>query len=675
VPDLQSPTLDPPDPTRAGEPERRHPATPPHPRPDRHWAAASAGYYPSFTHTVPSAGAVSVARSTSAITAALWLAFVLDSLRRLSGRHPSALQVAWIVLILLAVTTLCFSSVMYQVGRAAALGRLRTHRRTTRADLDRHFRFSHATMTVLVPSSAEEPKVVRATLWSAALQEFPRLRLVLLLDDRPSPTDPTDPTDPAARAGLAATRRLPGEIARRLEDPRRFCTAALERFRAAPGPEVSVAEVRRLVDTYERAALWLRDLAADESLDDHADAFLVDRVVLGLAEELLGDAEALREGLARAERPGAVEMLDRHRRLVRLFSVETDLFERRRYASLPQAAGKAMNLNSYLALMGRVWRTARTRAGDILLPAPDGVAGDVAVPDADYVLALDAGSLLVRDYCLRLVHELEQPGNEDVAVIQTPDCAIPGAPTMVEQVAGASTDLQHLHQLGTTAFDATLWIGANAVIRRPALDEIVTEHTERGFRVRTYLQDRTALEDVESSLDLAARGWRLLNYPERLSYRATPPDFGSLVAQRRRRAGGGLIILPRIRDVVLARRVRGQRVDPVGVMLRVDHLGSTAWTCLAAILLLLLPAAVAPVSPLLLVTAAPFLAVRAADLRRVGHEPVDVLWVQALDLALLPVDLAGVLTSLRQAAARGRTTGLRRSRQAAPRSRRSATRH
>src|SRR3712207_8901858 len=50
------------------------------------------------------------------------------------------------------------------------------------------------------------------------------------------------------------------------------------------------------------------------------------------------------------------------------------------------------------------------------------------------------------------------------------------------------------------------------------------------------VQDRTVIEDTESSVDLAAHGWTLINYPERLSYSATPPDFGSLVVQRDRKS-------------------------------------------------------------------------------------------------------------------------------------------
>lgn len=63
---------------------------------------------------------------------------------------------------------------------------------------------------------------------------------------------------------------------------------------------------------------------------------------------------------------------------------------------------------------------------------------------------------------------------------------------------------------------------------------------------RRFIQDRTVIEDTESSIDLRRKEWRLYNYPERLSYSATPPDFGSLVIQRGRWANGGLLILPKL---------------------------------------------------------------------------------------------------------------------------------
>ena len=117
---------------------------------------------------------------------------------------------------------------------------------------------------------------------------------------------------------------------------------------------------------------------------------------------------------------------------------------------------------------------------------------------------------------------------------------------MLERVAGATTDIQYIIHQGFTRYDATYWVGANALLRKTALEDIVTVGEERGFEVRRYIQDRTVIEDTESSIDLVDRDWTLFNYPERLAYSATPPDFGALLIQRRRWANGGLIILPKL---------------------------------------------------------------------------------------------------------------------------------
>ena len=79
--------------------------------------------------------------------------------------------------------------------------------------------------------------------------------------------------------------------------------------------------------------------------------------------------------------------------------------------------------------------------------APAGDSGSIVIPDADYLLTLDADSVLLPEYCLRLVYLLEQPENFRLAVAQTPYSAFPGSSTRMERLAGATTDLQHIvHQ-------------------------------------------------------------------------------------------------------------------------------------------------------------------------------------------------------------------------------------
>ena len=71
-----------------------------------------------------------------------------------------------------------------------------------------------------------------------------------------------------------------------------------------------------------------------------------------------------------------------------------------------------------------------------------------------------------------------------------------------------------------------------------------------------YIQDTTVIEDTGATIDLARQGWRVENYPARLSYSATPSDFGALAVQRRRWANGGLIILPNLLSYLFKRSRR-----------------------------------------------------------------------------------------------------------------------
>ncbi|MFI5425511.1 glycosyltransferase family 2 protein [Aeromicrobium sp. UC242_57] len=119
------------------------------------------------------------------------------------------------------------------------------------------------------------------------------------------------------------------------------------------------------------------------------------------------------------------------------------------------------------------------------------------------------------------------------------------------------------------------------MIRKPALEDIVEVENVGGYDIKTYIQDRTVIEDTESSIDIGTAGWTLVNYPERLSYSATPPDYGSLVVQRRRWANGGLLILPELWEQVRHRRFSRERVHLLELALRVNYMASIAWAASA----------------------------------------------------------------------------------------------
>ncbi|MDQ1205538.1 glycosyltransferase family 2 protein [Microbacterium sp. SORGH_AS_0862] len=599
-------------------------------------------------HPRPSAAKIVWARVAIAITVAGWAAYMLTTaLRQIfayDGEHIWPTIEACIYA--LVITALSFSALMFLVQREAALRRFRDHDRVPRAELDRHFDDEHGEgMTVLIPSYAEEPSVIRKTMWSAALQEYPSLRVVLLLDDPPFPTDPH------TLARLEATRQIALGIAEDLAEPAyRFTEAMFDFEQRAATDGVGEAEILSLRDEYRYAVAWLNDMADSEPHEDHVDTFFIDQVLRGLADDLDLTASALESAAGSGTDISHQRLHELHRRLVWIFSVDVGTFERKRYASLSNEANKAMNLNAYIGLMGGRYRFVEGpgRKTVLRLVAGAGQEADLVIPNSDYLLTLDADSLLLRDYCLRLVYFLEQPGNERVAVTQTPYSSFRGAPTRIERLAGATTDIQHILHQGMSGYDATFWVGANAVIRMEAMDDIMQIDDVDGFEVRRYVQDRTVIEDTESSVDLADHNWTLVNYPERLSYSATPPDFGSLVVQRRRWANGGLLILPKFLRQVRARRRSSRPVRLGEWMIRVNYMASLAWASFALLFLLTFPFDSDLLSPLVLVAAAPYFLCQASDLKYSGYRYLDILRIYGFNLILLPVNLAGVLKSIEQ---------------------------
>lgn len=614
--------------------------------PRRQWGAERRSEPLSILHLRPSQAKITWGRIGIVVTILSWIAYVITTVLRdfinLGPNFRFTMEAATYVVV---VTALTFSALMYLVARQGALHRFRLHQRAPRSVIDSHFGDQSEAMTVLIPSYAEEPDVVRLTLWSAALQEYPDLRVVLLIDDPPSPTDPE------VLARLDATRRLADEIAQTLREPaERFARAHEEAARRFASSDPTGEDIALLAGEYRAAAEWLEAMAAAEHAFDHVSEFFVDQVLIGLAGDLRLTLLALAAAHGQVADLGPTRLLELHRRLVWIFSARLDSFERKTYSSLSHEANKAMNINAYLGLMGRTWRPEATPQGPALHRV-DGapIEGDLVIEDTGYVLTLDADSQLLRDYCIRLVHYLEQPANAQVAIIQTPYSSFRGAPTRIERIAGATTDLQHIQHQGMTYYDATFWVGANAVIRKRALEDIVEVEHVGGFEVYTYIQDRTVIEDSESSIDMGSMGWSLVNYPERLSYSATPPDFGSLVVQRRRWANGGLLILPKLAAQVRQRRFDRERVRLHELALRVNYLASITWSSFGLLFLLFYPYDSRLLSPLVLGAALPYFLAMGSDLRASGHRFGDIFRIYGFNLVLLPVNLAGVLKSIQQA--------------------------
>jgi cellulose synthase (UDP-forming) len=538
------------------------------------------------------------------------------------------------------VLVLVYGGVVYQLARIGYYKRLRTHLPVPRETLEARFLKGQAPpATILVPSYKEEPRTIEQTLLSAAIQTYPNRRVVLLLDDPPSPSDPDD------LSKLEEVRAIPGAVQEFLD----HLGVPLERERREfeirrEQEELDCGwEAGQLADLYESAAEWFQLRAAHYPNIDHTDDFFIDRVLVASAKDSWRRAANLRSALSPSE--GQLQL--EYERLAALFRVEVTFFERKRYLNLSNEPNKAMNLNSYIGLIGRTFTAAREPEGLLLREAsPHDPNADLRVPEAEYVVTLDADSMLTSEYLERLVYHMEQPANGRVAVAQTPYMAIPGATGRLERAAGATTDIQYLVHQGSSFFSAAYWVGANAVLRKSALEDIRVEGTERGFGVHKFIQDRTVIEDTESTIDLVERGWEVYNYPDRLAFSATPPDFGSILIQRRRWANGGLIILPKLLRHL--RKPLGWRKTIEG-FIRVHYLISLAGVNLSLLLLFLYPFGEDLSIVWLPLTAVPYFCLYARDLSLGGRRSWDVLGVYAFNLMLIPIQLGGVVRSLHQA--------------------------
>jgi cellulose synthase (UDP-forming) len=588
-------------------------------------------------------------RITLAVTAAACALLAVESTAILlkiadRGDVPGALGQ---ILFMLIVALLIWGNLVYQLTRLAFFRRRLDHRPAPAWVLERFSDGAMPSLTVLVPSYKEEPEVVRRTLLSAALQDYPNRRVVLLIDDPAYPANADD------KRALRHIESLPVRLQALFADAaKRFGReCAAYESRRARGAIDRITEAQRIGRLYEEAARWLDEQASHLVPQESGDRLLRDKVFLPLA------AEHRARGRRVASRPRSdalekTQLLREYRRLACLFRVEFTSFQRKRYVNLAHEPNKAMNLNAFIGLMGKHLREVRRADGLHLEPC----AADLAtrsVPNADYLLTLDADSIVVPDYAPRLVHYMMVTGNERVAVAQTPYSTIPAAAGTLENIAGATTDIQHNIHQGFTTFSGTYWVGANALLRKRALEDIAQTDHERGFAITRYILDRTVIEDTESSIDLVSRGWKLYNYPERLAYSATPPDFGSLLIQRRRWANGGLIILPKLLRYLLRGPSRMRKA--VEGFFRCHYLVSIAAVNVGLLIMLACPFEENLRSPWLPLSAAPYFFLYARDLARTGYQYADLLRVYALNLMLIPVNLGGVLKSLEQALTRRKT--------------------
>lgn len=542
----------------------------------------------------------------------------------------------------LCLGCLMVGSLIYQVTRLGYLYRRRRHVALNRDQLESVYDCEKPqSLVVLVPSYREEECVVRHTLMSAALMEYPGKRVVLLIDDPPRPSESSE------MRRLTSARKLPREIDAVLRAQEAVYVKELEEFYNQRGLAFdSACESRRLAALYCQVAAWLEAQAHSYPVEDHYDAVYAARILLEPARDHRERAHTLEE-LALTASLSLSEATHEYRRLASLFSARLTSFERKRYENLPHATNKAMNLNSYIGLLGKRLREV-VKTGKLHLVESGNEPPHLVIPDADYIITVDADSMLLSKYALNLTYIMSRPEATRYAVVQSPFSAVPGSPGMLERLAGAQTDVQWIASQGSTFFNASFWVGANALLRRKALDDICEVVYERGHPVKRYIHDHTLVEDTESAIDLVLRGWQIYNHPERLSYSATPRDFGALVIQRRRWANGPLLIVPKL--LWYATKTDRRLAKLPEVFLRLYGLTSVS-SAIAMALMVAIPFLDNQPLPLvwLILAAVPYYLLYARDLKTCGYRRIDVLRMYSFNLLLIPVSIAGMLKSLRQA--------------------------
>lgn len=488
-------------------------------------------------------------------------------------------------------------------------------------------------VTVLIPTYREERRVLQMTVLSAALAQYGQRNIVVLVDD--------PPTSSSRPLTLQAVEDVQARLAEPMATLRAEAEAAAVRI-AVAGFSVAT-EAARAAALYEYAADWLNELARDlrreESADfAHVDGFFVDDVVLGLANSYRRHGSELCNSVFTAR-----QIADEYERLSRLFCDDIAVFERKQFANLSHAANKAMNLNSYIGLTGGRYDVREANDG-WHLQANDGEDAAFEVPDTDYLLTLDADSVIRPSYLMDLVEIAE--ATPSAGVVQTPYLTFPGAESPVERIAGATTDIQYLVHQGSSQFGAAHWVGANALLRKSALNDIrVEEHDGEAYRT-IFVQDRTVIEDTGSTVDLLSRGWIVYNHFKPLAFSATPADFGSLAIQRQRWSNGGLIIFPS-----LWRRYRQSGHWLTGLpefLLRTHYLLSPLIGNVAVLMLMVLLLSNARDLLITSLAMAPYFLLYGSDLSRIGYRFRDLFAVSSLNLMLLPVSLAGVIASIAQ---------------------------
>jgi cellulose synthase (UDP-forming) len=166
----------------------------------------------------------------------------------------------------------------YHLTRIGYFKRFTSHKLASHKELEEFFYKQQVAppLAVLVPSYKEDVHVIKQTLLSAALQEYPHLRVILLIDDPPAASSQEDSMKlNAARHAAQEIHLLLSQQAKRFQRARQsFAT------RLSQGPLDSSSEMAHLAALYEEAAQWFKEQAETYIIGTHTDEFFVQHILL-----------------------------------------------------------------------------------------------------------------------------------------------------------------------------------------------------------------------------------------------------------------------------------------------------------------------------------------------------------------------------------------------------------
>src|SRR5262249_43483750 len=158
---------------------------------------------------------------------------------------------------------------------------------------------------------------------SAAMQDYPDKRVVLLIDDPSAPGNEKD------RLSLAAAHALPLELQKLLDAPAAEFAVLRDAFvsRQNEADFSLLSETLGLADAYDLAAKWFKQQCRDLSGPTHSDELFITQSFSEPAAEFRRRANALRNAAENGgPYPSKSEILVEYQRLVARFRVKLTSF-------------------------------------------------------------------------------------------------------------------------------------------------------------------------------------------------------------------------------------------------------------------------------------------------------------------------------------------------------------